>query len=152
VTVDWPGGSASGQLITVRADAGAAVVEYDEADNDAAGVIASAPAVAPTVAAGRDVGDVLLTWTHNAANAGGYQVWYSTSFYFTPGADCGAPPSGMSCVWLAAPAASYRHVGAAADVAHNYAYQVFGLNAFGLRSSVSNRVAEFGFGLTPGTP
>jgi hypothetical protein len=106
----------------------------------------------PTVAASRDVGDVLLTWTHNAANAGGYQVWFSTNPYFTPGADCSNPPAGQVCVLVSAPAASYRHAGAAADVVNNYAYQVFGLNATGQRSAVSNRVAEFGFGLTPGTP
>jgi hypothetical protein len=152
VTVAWPGGSAGAALITVRADSGATVAEYNEANNEAAGPVAAGPAVAPTVAAGRDGGDVLVAWTHNAANAGGYQVWYSTNFYFTPGSDCDAPPAGQSCVWRPAPAASYRHAGAAADVAHNYAYQVFGLNAAGYRSTVSNRVAEFGFGLTPGSP
>jgi hypothetical protein len=152
VTVAWPGGSAGAALVTVRADAGAAVAEYDETNNEAAGPVAAGPAVAPAVAAARDAGDVLVAWTHSAANAGGYQVWYSTNFYFTPGADCDAPPAGQSCVRVAAPAASYRHVGAAADVAHNYAYQVFGLNAAGQRSTVSNRVAEFGFALVPGTP
>jgi len=156
VTVAWPGGGAGDHLITVRADATAAVTEYDETDNDAAGTVTIAPAVppavAPTVAVARDAGDVLITWTHNAANAGGYQVWYSSDFYFTPGSDCSAPPAGMTCVWLPAPTASHRHTGAAADVAHNYAYQVFGLNGLGQRSAVSNRVAEFGFGLTPGAP
>ncbi len=109
------------------------------------------PAAAPALVISRSGADVLLSWTHDAA-FGGYQVWYSTNPYFTPGADCDAPAAGQACVRVSAPAASYRHAGAAADVTHNYAYQVLGVNATGQRSAASNRVAEFGFGLTPGTP
>jgi hypothetical protein len=79
-------------------------------------------------------------------------VWYSTDFYFTPGADCDLPPAGQACARVLAPTASHTHVGAAADTVNNHAYLLLGVSAGGQRSSPSNRVAEFGFGLTPGTP
>lgn len=110
------------------------------------------PAVAPTVTISRSGADVLLTWTHDAANAGGYEVWYGANPYFTPGADCAAPPAGLACIRVAAPGNSHRHAGAAADVVNNHAYLLLGVSAAGQRSSPSNRVAEFGFSLTPGTP
>jgi hypothetical protein len=96
-------------------------------------------------------GNVTLSWTHDALYTG-YQVWYSTQPYFTPGADCNAPPAGMSCAFIAAPDHAFTHTGAAADVVNNYTYLVLGVAASGSRSSPSGRAGEFGFGLTSGTP
>jgi hypothetical protein len=53
---------------------------------------------------------------------------------------------------VSAPDSSYTHTGAAADVGNNYAYLLLGVDGAGQRSSPSNRVGEFGFGLTPGAP
>jgi hypothetical protein len=109
------------------------------------------PPAAPTLSISVSGADVLLTWTHDPAFAS-YQVWYSTDPYFAPVTDCGNPPVGMACVAVSAPTSSHTHTGAAADVAHNYAYLLLGVDAAGQRSSPSNRVGEFGFRLTPGTP
>jgi len=106
---------------------------------------------APALSISRSGDDVLLAWTHNATFSS-YQVWYSSAFYFTPGADCNAPPAGMACAARAAPTSSFTHTGAAADVANNYAYLLLGVEAGGARSDPSNRMGEFGFGLVPGAP
>ena len=109
-----------------------------------------ATAAAPAVGIQVSGGDVLLSWTHRAANSGGYDVWYSTDPYFTPGTDCAAPPAGLACQHVAAPGATFPHTGAAADTAHNYTYIVLGINTAGARSSGSQRAAEFSFTLVPG--
>jgi len=107
---------------------------------------------APALSISRSGNDVRLAWTHNATFSG-YQVWYSSAdFYFTPGADCNAPPAGLACAAVAAPTSSFTHAGAAADLTNNYAYLLLGVEAGGARSEPSNRGGEFGFGLTPGTP
>ncbi|MBM4460107.1 MAG: DUF11 domain-containing protein [Chloroflexi bacterium] len=106
---------------------------------------------APVLAISRSGNDVLLAWTHDPAFTG-YQVWRSTQVYFTPGDNCAAPPAGQVCTVVLAPGSSHTHTGAVADIANNYAYLLLGVSATGQRSSPSNRVAEFGFGLTPGSP
>jgi hypothetical protein len=106
---------------------------------------------APALSISRSGNDALLTWTHDPAFIS-YQVWRSTQIYFTPGDNCAAPPAGQACTVVLAPGSSHTHTGAVADVANNYAYLLLGVSATGQRSSPSNRVAEFGFGLTPGSP
>jgi len=91
--------------------------------------------------------DIMLTWVHHSANAGGYEVWWSTDPYFTPGADCS---QAATCVLTSG--TSFTHTGAAADLGHNYAHIVLGVNDAGWRSAPSNRSAKFGFALVPGTP
>jgi hypothetical protein len=109
------------------------------------------PPAAPALMISRSGNDALLTWTHDSAFSS-YQVWRSTQIYFTPGDNCAAPPAGQACVVVPAPGSSHTHTGAVADVVNNYAYLLLGVSATGQRSSPSNRVAEFDFGLTPGTP
>jgi hypothetical protein len=106
---------------------------------------------APALSISRSGNDVLLAWTHDPAFSS-YQVWRSTQIYFTPGAECDNPPAGQVCAVVSAPDRSYTHTGAAADIANNHAYLLLGVTGAGQRSGPSNRVGEFGFGLTPGSP
>jgi hypothetical protein len=60
--------------------------------------------------------------------------------------------AGLAAIIPAAPTSSFTHAGAAADIANNHAYLLLGVDAAGQHSDPSNRVGEFGFGLTPGAP
>lgn len=107
------------------------------------------PPVVPVVSIRRNASDVVLLWTHNPANRGGYEIWTGTSFYFTPGV------TGTVSTTIAAPLAStaiYTHTGALGVVSTHHAYLVRGINYGGDHSDNSNRVGEFEFALTPGTP
>ena len=105
------------------------------------------PAAAPAVAAVQNPGssDVSLSWTDNAANTGGYLVWYSETPYFSP-------EDPAQHVLRPAGSIGWTHTGVAGDPAHNYYYIVQGINAAGVRSGPSNRTGAFGFRLIPDTP
>ena len=99
-------------------------------------------AVAPSVAASVDLsGDSVLDWTHIPADAGGYDVWWNSDPFFTPGAD-------LNHKAVAAPTATYTHAGTPGE---NYYYVVLGVNGAGQPSGNSNRTGKFVFPLTPGT-
>lgn len=109
-----------------------------------------APPVAPRIEISHNGQDVILSWTHDPLNAGGYDVWYSLDPYFQPG-DIGAvmvhvpPPAlGNQVTWT--------HAGAAGNALNNFAYIVQGVNSVGVKSGDSNVVGEYGFSLVPGTP
>jgi surface protein len=104
------------------------------------------PAVAPAVTASKNPGsnDVILSWDDNAANAGGYVIWYSETPYFLPD-----DPAAQS-ILRPAGSTGWTHASAAGDPAHNYYYIVQGINAAGDRSAASNRTGVFGFSMTPG--
>jgi hypothetical protein len=120
-------------------------------DSFSAFILKAAGSLAPDLTISRSGDHVLLTWTHDPAFSS-YQVWRSTQIYFTPGAECDNPPAGQVCAVVSAPDRSYTHTGAAADIANNHAYLLLGVTGAGQRSGPSNRVGEFGFGLTPGSP
>ena len=84
--------------------------------------------------------DVKLYWTPRT-HVEDYQVLYSQDFYFQPD-DAGVTQVAATPPWY--------HYGAAADVAHNYAYLVRGDLGGGDYYGPFNRVGEFTFGLTPG--
>jgi hypothetical protein len=101
----------------------------------------AAPAVAPEVDIDRTTGGAKLSWTHLAANAGGYQVWWSTDPYFTPGV------GGLDHAAVTAPPWTYTHTGTPGV---NYYYVVLGVNAAEQPSPISNRTGRFNFPLVPG--
>jgi YD repeat-containing protein len=141
---------AAGRLVRADYAGGKSIIyTYDSTGNLMRREVLVAPTV--TFPGGVAGGNVTLSWAHDALYTG-YQVWYSTQPYFTPGSDCNAPPAGMSCAFVPAPEHTFTHTGAAADVVNNYAYLVLGGAASGSRSSPSGRVGEFGFGLAPGAP
>jgi len=99
---------------------------------------------APLVAIGRDAsGDTELSWTHDPANSGGYEVWWSNAPFFAPG-DAGAQKA-----TLPAPTHTFTHTGVAGQ---NLYYLALGLQGAAWASSHSNRTGRFWFTLTPGTP
>jgi len=102
-----------------------------------------AQAVAPLVLIAPNGAGAQLSWTNIAADAGGYEAWWSTAPYFTPvdGSPDHAP--------VTAPPWTYTHPGASGV---NYYYVVLGVNAVGQTSPLSNRTGRFNFALTPGTP
>lgn len=101
-----------------------------------------ASAVEPAVNVEGAVGGAELWWTHLEANAGGYEVYWSTAPYFTP------DENGLDHATVKAPPWSYTHNG---DPGVNYYYVVLGVNAIGQKSQISNRTGRFNFDLTPGT-
>jgi hypothetical protein len=100
---------------------------------------------APSVGVAAHGDDIELAWVHDAANSGGYEVWWSTDPYFTPGSDCDSDPL-CAREWDG----DFTHAGAAADTYNNHTYLVRGVNGAGIRSVDSNRVSEFGFTIVPG--
>ena len=119
------------------------------ANGAAYGVTGWVAAVAPTVVTlertGVDDADLLLSWTDNAANSGGYRVYRSTDApYFNPGDD--------TWVLLALPAGStfYIDPGAVTGTT-NYTYIVRGVNGNGIPSPDSPRVGIFHFPVVPGS-
>ncbi len=87
--------------------------------------------------------DVLLSWTDDPANTGGYEIHRNTSPYFTPDASSllATQPAGST---------SYTDSGAAGDPAANYFYIVRGKNSCGDVSGFEKRMGEFDFALVPG--
>ena len=81
------------------------------------GAPAVAPAVAPEVDIARTTGGAELTWTHITANANGYEVWWSTAPYSSPGAE------GSDHATVTMPPWTYTHTGAPGV---NYYYVVTG--------------------------
>lgn len=104
------------------------------------------PPIAPAVSIRRSGADLGLLWTYNPANAGGYDIWWSTNPYFTPGA------ADTYSTTVPAPTSVYTQTGVLGDVLHNYSYIVRGINADDVRSGDSNRVGEFEFTILPGNP
>ena len=99
-------------------------------------------AAAPTgLAAARPLGtaNVSLTW-NSVFGAATYRVWRGDTPYFTP--------SGQPLATVSSP--SHTDENALCDPATNYFYVITAVNACGDASSVSNRVGEFDFALTPG--
>jgi len=88
--------------------------------------------------------DVLLSWTDDPANVGGYQVYRSTSPYFTPGA-------GTLLATRPAGSTSYTDAGAAGTAGVSATYIVRGLSNCGVPSAYGRRVGTFSFGLVAGS-
>jgi hypothetical protein len=107
------------------------------------GAPAAAPAVAPVVTVDPVTGGAKVSWTHIAANAGGYEVYWSTAPYFTP--DINGPDHApvTAAPW------NYTHTGVPGV---NYYYVVLGVNGVGEKSQISNRTGRFNFALVKGTP
>jgi hypothetical protein len=100
-------------------------------------------AVAPTpVNASLDGNNAKLDWTHMPADTNGYQVWWSSDPYFTPG-------TGPDVATVPAPITTYTHDGTPGV---NYYYVVRGVNSVNAPSGNSNRTGKFVFALTKGTP
>jgi len=104
------------------------------------------PAVVPTVTVSRSGSDIVLTWPHNPANIGGYEVWWSTDPYFTPG-EAG---TGHVAVQPVEGSGSYTHI--ADGGAISYFYVVLSVDGAKAKSAASNRVGMFNFALVPGSP
>ena len=141
------GAAASGGSITLNDTLGQPVIgpAGGEGVTQGAGYWYGAPAVAPAVAPEVDIarttGGAELTWTHITANANGYEVWWSTAPYFSPGAE------GSDHATVTMPPWTYTHTGAPGV---NYYYVVLGVNGVGQKSPISNRTGRFHFTLTPG--
>jgi hypothetical protein len=141
------GAPASGGIITLNDTLGQPVIgpAGGEGVTQGAGYWYGAPAVAPAVAPEVDIarttGGAELTWTHIAANANGYEVWWSTAPYFSPGAD------GSDHATVTMPPWTYTHAGAPGVT---YYYVVLGVNSAGQKSPISNRTGRFNFVLAPG--
>ncbi|MCX6032420.1 MAG: hypothetical protein NT169_24400 [Chloroflexi bacterium] len=103
----------------------------------------SSPVVQATIVDG----GVRLGWMHLPENTS-YQVWRSTTPYFTPGAPGLSPlaviPAPTLFMYVA-----YTDAGSIGDVAVNYVYAVRGANARGV-STVTQWSGEFDFALVPG--
>ncbi len=93
-------------------------------------------------------GGVRLDWEHLPENTGGYQVWRSTTPYFTPEA-----PGSSQVATIPAPIfgmhVAYTSAAGVGDPAVNYIYAVRGANARGI-STVTQWSGEFDFALVPG--
>ena len=107
----------------------------------AVGNAVPAPVAPAPVTANLDSGNAKLVWAHIPADANGYQVWWSSDPYFTPG-------SGPNHATVAAPTATFTQ---AETPGANYYYVVLGVNSVNALSSNSNRTGKFIFALTPGT-
>jgi hypothetical protein len=112
------------------------------------GLAACVAAVAPTGVTAKGTGvedaDLLLTWTDNAANSGGYRLYRgSAAPYFAPGNDTfvTALPAGIT---------SYLDPGAVSDT-NNFTYIIRGVSGCGAASPDSQRVGLFHFPLVPGS-
>ncbi len=83
--------------------------------------------------------DVVLTWTDDPANTGGYQVWSSAAPYFVAG-DADSEHTSVST--------SPYMDGGAVDATKYYV--VLGVDGTGQTVSEANRVGVFSFSLAPG--
>ena len=108
----------------------------------AVGSAVPAPVAPAPVAASLDSPNTRLDWTHLPADAGGYQVWWSSDPYFAPG-------TGPNHASVPAPTATFSQ---AETPGVNYYYVVRGINSANAPSGNSNRTGKFVFALTPGTP
>jgi hypothetical protein len=106
-------------------------------------VAAAAPTVVTPARVGVNGADLQLSWTDNAANTGGYQVYRSAAPYFSPGND-------TFVTGLTAGSTSYLDSGAVGSTS-NYTYIVHGVNGCGIASLDSPRVGLFHFTLVPGS-
>jgi hypothetical protein len=102
----------------------------------------------PTVQAMLVSGAARLGWMHLPENTGGYQVWRSTTPYFTPEA-----PGSAKVADIPAPTmfmhVAYISAAGVGDATINYVYAVRGVNSRGV-STVTQWSGEFDFALTPG--
>jgi hypothetical protein len=108
----------------------------------AVGSAVQAPVAPAPVTVDLSSGNAKLNWTHIPADANGYQVWWSSDPYFTPG-------TGLDVATVAAPTATYTHAGTPGV---NTYYVVRGVNSVDAPSDNSNRTGKFVFALTKGTP
>ena len=104
---------------------------------------AATPANTNITLTGAQRTDVLLSWTDDPANAGGYEIHRNTSPYFTPN---------TSSLHVTRPAGSttYTDSAAAGNPATNYFYIVRGKSNCGDVSGFEKRMGEFDFTLLPG--
>jgi hypothetical protein len=107
----------------------------------AVGSAVPAPVAPAPVAASLNSPNTRLNWTHMPADAGGYQVWWSSDPYFAPG-------TGPNNALVSAPTATFSQ---AETPGVNYYYVVRGVNSVNAPSGNSNRTGKFVFGLTPGS-
>lgn len=106
-------------------------------------VAAVAPAAVTAKGAGAEGADLLLSWSDNAANSGGYQMYRSAAPYFGPGND-------TFLTGLPAGSTSYLDFGVVSGTS-NYTYIVRGVSVCGVASPDSQRVGLFHFPLVPGS-
>jgi len=92
---------------------------------------------------GTDNLDLLLSWTDDPANSGGYEVYGGTEPYF-------APDAATLVASLPAGSTSYTDAGRAGGT-DNYFYVVRGVNGCGIASGDSARVGLFHVPLVPGS-
>ncbi len=92
-----------------------------------------------TLSIARSDNDIQLSWTDDPANR--EYVYYRNTDPFN---------AFTNLISMTLPGNSYVDYGATGDLQMNYFYRVAGDNACGDRSTLSNKVGEFDFGITPG--
>lgn len=113
----------------------------------------TAPCQPPDPVAGLEIAYVAGTSTVNLTwddlGVPSYEVWYTLDApYFTPGADCGNPGTGLNCQPVSG-ATGYDH---AINSSNNYYYLVLGTNACGESpAATSARLARFRYAIVPGS-
>ena len=100
-------------------------------------------AVAPTaLKISKDGNDAILAWTGDDANVR-YDIWRDTNPFFEPDTIQGSPLD-------SATSTTFTDSGSIGVPQTNHYYTVTGVGNCGQQSSLSKRVGEFDFSLTPG--
>lgn len=114
---------------------------------DVSNTCSSNPAAAVPVTIGESAaGYVALDWAPGDAANQGYEVWRSTSPYFTPGGGAALVVSGSMTSFVD------DTVQSLGDTANNYSYVVRALNCNASQTADSAEKAEFDFSIVPGQP